>query len=92
MAFNPDTPLDLYSLFVTGITGTGGIGEAIFIFASIFLIARFAASMKFPNIITIALFGIFGLIMGVLFPSLLVITLFIISILIFLVFNRMVNK
>lgn len=88
MAFSPSTPLDLYSLFVTQITGS----EIVFLFAAIFLIARFAAAMKFPNIITIVMFGIFGLIMGTFIPALLIITLFVISLLLFLVINRTINK
>ena len=88
MAFSPTTPLDLYSLFVTQITGS----EVIFIAVSIFLIARFAAKMKFPNVVTVLIFGIYGLIMGVIFERVLIITLFIIGILMFLVFNKMMNK
>lgn len=89
MVFSPSTPLDLYHIFVTMTTGTVGI----FIFVSLFLIAGFAAKMRFPNVITLTLFGIFGLIMGAIFKGVvLILTIFIMGIMIFIVYNKMVNK
>ncbi len=88
MAFSPDTPLDLYSLFFEQIAGT----EALFMVASLFLIARFSAAMKFPNMVTISLFAVYGLIMGVIFSRVLIITMFVIGIFMFIILNKLFNK
>lgn len=88
MAFSISQPLDLYNLFITQVTGS----ETIFIFVSFFLIAGFAAKMRFPNSITITLFAIYGLIIGMIFQTVLIITVFVIAILLFLTLNRLFNK
>lgn len=71
--------LDLYGLFVLDIFGVDN--THVFIFAAFFLIAFMAAQFRFPNIITLATFGLFALVLASAggFESVLAITLFIIG-------------
>lgn len=67
--------LDWYDLFVNEISG----GVAIFLFLSFILIAYMSAQARFPNIVTLAIFIVYALLISPFFPQVLAVTLLILG-------------
>ena len=82
--------LNLYDLFVNQIFGHDNI--AMFLAASFMIIAYLAARYRFPNQVTIAIFGVYALMMGVFFQSLLAVTLWVIGALFAWGISRMMTR
>ena len=66
--------LNLYQLFVNDIAG-GNI--YIYLGLAFAMIAFFSAQYRFPNQVTLMMFGLFGLLMAVISQSLLIMVLYI---------------
>jgi len=77
VAFN-ESVFDLYKLFVTDMVGTE---TSVFMVLSFLVIAYFAAKFRFPNVITVSMFAVYSILMGIFFQSILAITLFLVGIL-----------
>jgi len=72
-----ETYLDLYTLLVVDIFGIEYY--ALFIFMSYMFIAFLAAKFRFPNMVTLAVFALYAIILSGIFQSVLAITLVLIG-------------
>ena len=87
---NQNTYLDLWDFFINKIVG--GENIIIFIGLSYIVIAFVAAKLRFPNIVTLAMFATYSIIISVFFQSILVITLFIIGIVIAFALGKVFDR
>lgn len=85
---NTATYLDLYDLFINHIAGD----ITIFLFLSFAVIAFFAAKFKFPNVITIAIFAVYALMISIVSQSVLAIVLFVVGIFFAWGISRMISR
>ena len=78
MAVN-GTWFDLYDVFMNNIFGKNN--DLLFIAACLALIAFICAKFRFPNVVTLSMFAIFGIFMGSFFTSYLALILLFIGVL-----------
>lgn len=87
---NQNTYLDLWDFFINKIVGAENV--IIFIALSYIVIAFVAAKLRFPNIVTLVMMGLYSLIISAFFTSIQAIVLFIIGIVIAFALGKVFDK
>ena len=87
---NQNTYLDLWDFFINKIIGADNV--IIFIALSYIVIAFVAAKLRFPNIVTLVMMGVYSLIISAFFTSIQAIVLFIIGIVIAFSLGKVFDK
>ena len=82
--------LDLWDFFINKIVGPENL--IVFVALSFIVIAFVAAKLRFPNIVTLAMFAVYSILISSLFQSLQIITLFIVGIVIAFALGKVFNK
>lgn len=81
-------PLDLWTIFVNNFAGN----IEIFFFVFMIVLAYLSAKLRIPNIITLAMVGVFVIFMATYFSLLYGITVLLIGIIFIYAFSRLLNK